>query len=360
MLLLYPGLTRFRRSARLHLHSTMLLLYRRWYHGKSKVYPIYIPLCFYFIGERIAYIAGYFNLHSTMLLLYPIRLISAFRNSFCIYIPLCFYFILRNDTKFLRGDGIYIPLCFYFIQKLTRIPPSLSWFTFHYASTLSEPPEFILTPPGYLHSTMLLLYPLPFSRALVLRVIYIPLCFYFIFTLWNQVFDWAVFTFHYASTLSIPREPLPLSAPSFTFHYASTLSARKLDHKRQISIYIPLCFYFIHVVIGLKAFCTHIYIPLCFYFIWKFDVIHLYPVTFTFHYASTLSARRRKQRNIWCIYIPLCFYFIPFRNRAYIRVSIFTFHYASTLSRQLFDVILVWYKKSWQLILKDFIIKPRE
>ena len=35
-------------------------------------------------------------------------------------------------------------------------------------------------------------------------------------------------------------------------------------------------------------------------------------ISFTFHYASTLSIHARKPHRVDCIYIPLCFYFIGF------------------------------------------------
>ena len=58
-------------------------------------------------------------------------------------------------------------------------------------------------------------------------------------------------------------------------------------------------------------------------------------VTFTFHYASTLSdlemLLREEQKFI---YIPLCFYFIDNSHDAGLYNALFTFHYASTLSIQ--------------------------
>ena len=55
-------------------------------------------------------------------------------------------------------------------------------------------------------------------------------------------------------------------------------------------------------------------------------------LTFTFHYASTLSGRREKGARENDIYIPLCFYFIRGSRRKKRRLESFTFHYASTLS----------------------------
>ena len=77
-----------------------------------------------------------------------------------------------------------------------------------------------------------------------------------------------VFTFHYASTLSILGKDEFGEWIEFTFHYASTLSGHELRYK-------PI------------------------------------PVTFTFHYASTLSFLTILIVAVSAlIYIPLCFYFI--------------------------------------------------
>ena len=75
----------------------------------------------------------------------------------------------------------------------------------------------------------------------------------------------------------------------FTFHYASTLSVPYDNLEYDIYIYIPLCFYFISCEFFDFVADIFIYIPLCFYFI----------------VASLADAI-----NGYDIYIPLCFYFI--------------------------------------------------
>ena len=145
-------------SGIIDLHSTMLLLYPFSGVGYSPMNPIYIPLCFYYIR-------------------YPEE-----EKSTCIgiYIPLCFYYILVLLSKpFALGWNlhstmlllypplrlwsmspriIYIPLCFYYIKPVYDQEDVCVWFTFHYASTISaHPGEYIPS----LH-------------------IYIPLCFYYI------------------------------------------------------------------------------------------------------------------------------------------------------------------------------------
>ena len=165
------------------------------------------------------------------------------------------------------------------------------WFTFHYASTLSES-AIEAHKPG------------------------------------------KKFTFHYASTLSRTDAGEKCLHCLFKFHYASTLSACDIiKYLCGFLIYIPLCFYFIKEVSeNLRNFCC-IYIPLCFYFIFirsdrlrsRFHLhstmLLLYPAPerkavipgylFTFHYASTLSDIRAGNKPAGKdIYIPLCFYFI--------------------------------------------------
>ena len=172
-------------------------------------------------------------------------------------------------------------------------------FTFHYASTLSDP----RTPgnlPGvpHLHSTMLLLYrssdthegchavftfhyasTLSFTWNIfnVMIEIYIPLCFYFIEYSECCQKQNVKFTFHYASTLSKVAIMNPYFVYLFTFHYASTLS-------------ISVIFYWAAAP-------------------W-----------FTFHYASTLSSS--DEGASYCY-------------------TLFTFHYASTLSGD-------WIKHKWR------------
>ena len=77
----------------IHLHSTMLLLYRGSLRRRISFTSIYIPLCFYFITKRISYHLAHHHLHSTMLLLYRKHPEKAAKKNRRIYIPLCFYFI---------------------------------------------------------------------------------------------------------------------------------------------------------------------------------------------------------------------------------------------------------------------------
>ena len=148
---------------------------------------------------------AFLHLHSTMLLLYPSE--SNFNVTMLFWFTFHYASTLSCPTVPSTNcrNSIYIPLCFYFIHDLRHvIVQAISEFTFHYASTLSGHPRKITRAPTNLHSTMLLLYPLLawrgirrsekftfhyastlssiFGQKRCFRIlIYIPLCFYFIF-----------------------------------------------------------------------------------------------------------------------------------------------------------------------------------
>ena len=168
---------------------------------------------------------------------------------------------------------------------------SLSKFTFHYASTLSN-----------------------FVERLLIRIIliYIPLCFYFIYSDFedDRMSDYIYIPLCF---YFIKEHPECVSDEySFTFHYASTLSKDPHDVIIPELIYIPLCFYFIKdtfwfLFLTNRIFTFHYASTLS----QKLTRIRQNLSWFTFHYASTLS--------VWDhlavpgadqIYIPLCFYFI--------------------------------------------------
>ena len=232
---------------------------------KSPGITIYIPLCFYFICHvcHQKENADEFTFHYASTLSYTIIWNSL---ALTIYIPLCFYFIRRWDWY--RGLVLYN-----LHSTMLLLYPggqgsaaTVTVFTFHYASTLSavDPfpvnPFFIYIPLCFyfirvplrslgillhLHSTMLLLYLIVVDLVLCSAVIYIPLCFYFI----------SFRSFSSASSVNLHSTMLLL-------YLLSLLSGRCYDQ-----IYIPLCFYFIGVRKDLLVYHSAIYIPLCFYFI---------------------------------------------------------------------------------------------
>ena len=117
MLLLYPGsavLGVLPQDFTFHYASTISLVQNT---PATNIIDLYIPLCFYYIALP----------HSALLL------------SNVLYIPLCFYYILFRLSEFTWSSFLYIPLCFYYIA---------------YAPVMRATPT-------SLHSTMLLLYPVP-------------------------------------------------------------------------------------------------------------------------------------------------------------------------------------------------------
>ena len=150
----------------IHLHSTMLLLYRRNHKviGYCEINLHSTMLLLYqFDGEEL--VISYTDLHSTMLLLYP-----------------------SSNTASSNPSSIYIPLCFYFIVKQSQIEVKIIQFTFHYASTLSVlnlfQPGFFLQFTFHYASTLSVPTDLFHKSAFL---IYIPLCFYFIHDLVEDV-----------------------------------------------------------------------------------------------------------------------------------------------------------------------------
>ena len=99
-----------------NLHSTMLLLYLLHYLLINLFKIIYIPLCFYFIGVTSMCISG----------------------SSCIYIPLCFYFIHREKDRGVLFHNLHSTMLLLYPLLSFHILPYLCTFTFHYASTLSS------------------------------------------------------------------------------------------------------------------------------------------------------------------------------------------------------------------------------
>ena len=137
---------------------------------------------------------------------------------------------------------------------------------------------------------MLLLYRSSTSTPAYIVSIYIPLCFYFIDTSKLDSRFRMIFTFHYASTLSIHLITCILSFDRFTFHYASTLS-NSASSRLSSFIHLHSTMLLLYLLsVALRSQIRLIYIPLCFYFICRLSHCPYKPFS---------------------IYIPLCFYFIP-------------------------------------------------
>ena len=80
----------------------------------------------------------------------------------------------------------------------------------------------------------------------------------------------------------------------FTFHYASTLSrVRRQKWERRTRIYIPLCFYFIRCDMHIHEAVKNLHSTML--LLYLFDLPHQCRavISFTFHYASTLSITQK-------------------------------------------------------------------
>ena len=212
---------------------------------------IYIPLCFYFIGDRTEiYTDDVCHLHSIMLLLYQ-RVWA--KKAYPADLHSIMLLLYREVPPINRDDlDIYIPLCFYFIHCRRKRKDRIQMtFTFHYASTLSLP-----------------------KTARRIRM-------------------W-VFTFHYASTLSKKVRFIWIRHCSFTFHYASTLSVRGSENDpTETNLHsIMLLLYRFHPSAS-RSFIHYLHSIMLLLYRQVFNTVFPIGKLFTFHYASTLSGRRQ-------------------------------------------------------------------
>ena len=140
------------------------------------------------------------DLHSTMLLLY-----------------------LQVPSLFIRAYQIYIPLCFYFIIYVQNHPLRIP----------------------HLHSTMLLLYPLGCRVDIQHKLnLHSTMLLLYRWTAYEP--EGESWNLHSTMLLLYLDENMnKISVALFTFHYASTLSQINCLSCFYNSIYIPLCFYFI-------------------------------------------------------------------------------------------------------------------
>ena len=296
------------------------------------------------------------HLHSTMLLLYP-SVMWSIRIRCIIYIPLCFYFILRSCCAAVRRS-IYIPLCFYFI----RSPALFYGSVFHLHSTMlllyllcisavvwssldlhstmlllyRLSASTVRTSLSNLHSTMLLLYPDHPPCAPRFDLIYIPLCFYFIRTVYLRTAQCNTFTFHYASTLSCTPLSVCITNVKFTFHYASTLS----DGRR---------FRFYHQSLHLHSTMLLLYLHRT--LMWRLWKINLHSTMLLLYrspqntedlphsdlHSTMLLLYRAPQEKCTFprshLHSTMLLLYPASSDTRFMMISSFTFHYASTLSK---------------------------
>ena len=144
---------------------------------------------------------------------------------------------------------IYIPLCFYFIGYPHRYPKELR---------------------QYLHSTMLLLY----RNQFLLDVLALPHLHSTMLLLYHseemaRLIDGLIFTFHYASTLSLYRKEG--ECRFYNLHSTMLLLYQIWVFRREtphLHLHSTMLLLYQGKEINKMKF-ENIYIPLCFYFIWE-------------------------------------------------------------------------------------------
>ena len=163
-----------------------------------------------------------FNLHSTMVLLIPVR-----------PIPAGWWISYLHSTMVLL------------IPFLIKIPCAC---------------------PLYLHSTMVLLIHRSAFTTWMGWVIYIPLWFYLYDGSRNVVLESKTFTFHYGSTYTISPSVSIAGDITFTFHYGSTYTVSALSSP-VFAIYLHSTMVLLIRITALSSSVTpsSIYIPLWFY-----------------------------------------------------------------------------------------------
>ena len=122
-------------------------------------------------------------------------------------------------------------------------------FTFHYASTYTQPSVIHNLTDRNLHSTMLLLIlNMPASKDLTKKAFTFHYASTYTINPVIQTQTVNEFTFHYASTYTIPVYGHTATNILFTFHYASTYTYVLTNWCfSACEIYIPLCFYLYHL-----------------------------------------------------------------------------------------------------------------
>ena len=229
------------------------------------------------------------TLHSTMLLLYRLVQRSGTHFLLSLHSTMLLLYLIHPYPIRISGITLHSTMLLLYLGQRFRLHLQI-YFTFHYASTISN-----LTWEQYavflsLHSTMLLLY---------------------LFRLQSQSPIRHHFTFHYASTISTFRHIHPDPPSCFTFHYASTISHTLCCISRKVLIFT---FHYASTI-SPQACCNMLffllYIPLCFYYI-------------SFH-PGCRSSPKSLHSTMLLLYQKHCMSFSPF-------FFVFTFHYASTIS----------------------------
>ena len=164
-------------------------------------------------------------------------------------------------------------------------------FTFHYASTLSKQSLEKSTDDYNLHSIMLLLYQESKIRYRIIKFnLHSIMLLLYRSPSQNIIPLYTLFTFHYASTLSLHKGSPSVLHSQFTFHYASTLS-QHMPFQYHLHLHLHSIMLLLYQVSGPAAGPNISYLHSIMLLLYRKRPSGRFSVqtVFTFHYASTLS-----------------------------------------------------------------------
>ena len=127
-----------------------------------------------------------------------------------------------------------------------------------------------------LHSTMLLLYQSDYNRLIIGIQLYIPLCFYYIASVYSTGAE-MLNPLHSTMLLLYLSHIIKGSKDYlFTFHYASTISLKgALSGLKETPLHSTMLLLYLYRAAAVAYTCD-LYIPLCFYYIISENLIALY------------------------------------------------------------------------------------
>ena len=143
---------------------------------------------------------------------------------------------------------------------------------------------------NYLHSNMFLLFLCPNSFANCAS---------------------SKFTFQYVSIISCGETPNISAASAFTFQYVSIISVNANGEKLSEQIYIPICFYYFHLLRRIFG-CVFRYLHSNMFLLFRSSTAKIQSIlySFTFQYVSIISfSSIINSLTSSVIYIPICFYY---------------------------------------------------
>ena len=312
-------------------------------------------LLLYQIEEIIAWLSEKFTFH------YASTLSMVWKHTYSAPAEFTFHYAstLSNDSNYSYdvSSNLHSTMLLLYRHGDSRLKPVFLEFTFHYASTLSQsfPSAVLFFDIIYIPLCFYFIFISP-KRRHVVTYIYIPLCFYFIVDcrcplpgdphlhstmlllyLLAQIAESEDKT-HLHSTMLLLYRNMGLQRPSGVPHLHSTMlllypRGQLLTETFKRNLHSTMLLLYRESGSRRRMTGQIIYIPLCFYFIENWRSIINDATEFTFHYASTLSICREMPGGSRTDLHSTMLLLYPDTVRGTRKDgTIFTFHYASTLS----------------------------